>query len=104
MLTERVSAQEVRTREGFMVAFSGNGNEAAKNQELERLVGKLYAENEFLKKALAILEKRILENKEKSKSGVKFMIISEYLDSVSVNRPQNCLKSTDQDIAAGRRI
>lgn len=51
-------------------AFSGNGNiykEFAKNQELERLVGKLYAENEFLKKALGILEKRRQEEKEMSK-------------------------------------
>jgi transposase len=51
-------------------AFNGNGNtykEAARNQELERLVGKLYAENDFLKKALSVLEKRILEEKEMSK-------------------------------------
>lgn len=51
-------------------AFSGNGNtykESAKNLELERLVGKLYAENEFLKKALSILEKRMHEEKEMSK-------------------------------------
>lgn len=51
-------------------AFSGNGNtykEAARNQELERLVGKLYAENDFLKKALSVLEKRIQEEKEMSK-------------------------------------
>jgi hypothetical protein len=41
--------------------------EAARNQELERLVGKLYAENEFLKKALSILEKRMQEEKEMSK-------------------------------------
>ena len=50
--------------------FSGNGNtykESAKNHELERLVGKLYAENEFLKKALGILEKRVQEEKERSK-------------------------------------
>ncbi len=49
-------------------AFSGNGNtykEAARNQELERLVGKLYAENEFLKKALSFLEKRVQEDKSK---------------------------------------
>lgn len=42
-------------------AFSGNGKtykEAAKIAELERLVGQLYAENNFLKKALTILEKR----------------------------------------------
>ena len=51
-------------------AFSGNGNtykEAARNQELERLVGKLYAENDFLKKALSALEKRVQEEKVKSK-------------------------------------
>lgn len=51
-------------------AFSGNGNtykEAARNQELERLVGKLYAENDFLKKALSSLEKRVQEEKGKSK-------------------------------------
>lgn len=51
-------------------AFNGNGNtykEAARNQELERLVGKLYAENDFLKKALSVLEKRIQEEKEMSK-------------------------------------
>lgn len=43
-------------------AFSGNTyKEAAWNQELERLVGKLYAENEFLKKALNFLEKRVQE-------------------------------------------
>ncbi len=52
-------------------AFSGNGNtykESAKNHELERLVGKLYAENEFLKKALSILEKRLQEETEMSKA------------------------------------
>ena len=51
-------------------AFSGNGNtykEDAKIHELERLVGKLYTENEFLKKALGILEKRVQEEKERSK-------------------------------------
>jgi transposase len=50
-------------------AFSSNGNtykEAARNQELERLVGKLYAENDFLKKALSVLEKRRQEEKEMS--------------------------------------
>src|SRR3989337_2661319 len=48
-------------------AFSGNGNtykEDAKIHELERLVGKLYTENEFLKKALSILEKRVQEERE----------------------------------------
>jgi transposase len=41
-------------------AFRGEGNqykEEAKIAELERLVGKLYAENEFLKKVLSSLEK-----------------------------------------------
>jgi transposase len=53
-------------------AFKGNGNtykDAARNEELERLVGKLYAENDFLKKALGILEKRVQEEKERSKAG-----------------------------------
>ncbi len=41
-------------------SFSGNGNTyklEAKNAELERLVGQLYSEKEFLKKAIANLEK-----------------------------------------------
>ena len=47
-------------------AFSGKGNlykEDARVAELERLVGKLYAENAFLKKALSILEKRTREER-----------------------------------------
>ncbi|MCZ7355340.1 MAG: transposase [Candidatus Methanoperedens sp.] len=43
-------------------AFSGNCNtykETVNNHELERLVDKLYSENEFSKKVLIILEKRI---------------------------------------------
>jgi transposase len=65
-----ISRWRMEYRKNPESAFSGNGNtykEAAKNQELERLVGKLYAENEFLKKALSILEKRIQEEKERSK-------------------------------------
>lgn len=53
-------------------AFKGNGNtykDAARSEELERLVGKLYAENDFLKKALGILEKRVQEEKERLKAG-----------------------------------
>ena len=53
-------------------AFSGNGNtykDAARNEELERLVGKLYAENDFLKKALSFLEKRVQEEKGRLKAG-----------------------------------
>ena len=45
-------------------AFSGNGNtykEEARIAQLERLVGQMYAENNFLKKALTVLEKRVVE-------------------------------------------
>jgi transposase len=65
-----ISRWRLEYRKNPESAFSGNGNtykEAAKNQELERLVGKLYAENEFLKKALGILEKRLQEEKKRSK-------------------------------------
>ncbi len=65
-----ISRWRLEYRKNPESAFSGSGNtykEAAKNQELERLVGKLYAENEFLKKALGILEKRVQEEKERSK-------------------------------------
>ena len=47
-------------------SFKGNGNIyklEAKNAELERLVGQLYAETEFLKKAIANLEKFRKEEK-----------------------------------------
>ncbi len=50
-------------------AFKGRGNlykEDARIAELERLVGRLYAENEFLKKALNTLEKRAQEERVKS--------------------------------------
>lgn len=50
-------------------AFSGNGKaykEQAKTAELERLVGRLYAENEFLKKALKTLESRIQEERKRT--------------------------------------
>ena len=65
-----ISRWKLEYRKNPESAFSGNGNiykESAKNHELERLVGKLYAENEFLKKALGILEKRVQEEKEMSK-------------------------------------
>lgn len=56
-------------------SFKGNGNTyklEAKNAELERLVGQLYAENEFLKKAIANLEKFRKEEKrlEKRRQGL----------------------------------
>jgi transposase len=49
--------------------FSGNGwiyKEQARMAELERLVGRLYAENEFLKKALSTLESRIQEERKRA--------------------------------------
>lgn len=47
-------------------AFSGNGNTytlEAKLAESQRLIGKLYAEVEFLKKALSISETRLAERR-----------------------------------------
>ena len=49
-------------------AFPGNGRaykEQARTAELERLVGQLYAENEFLKKALTRLEGKTKEEEVK---------------------------------------
>ena len=49
-------------------AFRGNGKaykEQARTAELERLVGQLYAENEFLKKALTRLEGKTKEEEVK---------------------------------------
>ena len=48
-------------------AFKGHGNtykEEARIAQMERLVGRLYAENEFLKKALSALEKKRKEEKD----------------------------------------
>lgn len=53
-------------RENPEDAFGGNGRaykEQAKIAKLERLVGQLYAENEFLKKALETLGKRVQEER-----------------------------------------
>ena len=47
-------------------AFAGPGNpykDQAKIAELERLVGRLYGENEFLKKTLSALKERMDEKK-----------------------------------------
>jgi transposase len=47
-------------------AFSGNGNlwkEHAEIEKYKRLVGQLYAENEFLKKTLDVLQRRRAEEK-----------------------------------------
>ena len=51
-------------------SFSGNGNTyklEARHAELERLVGQLYADKEFLKKAIANLEKVKEEEKRLAK-------------------------------------
>jgi len=48
-------------------AFAGKGTAStaeARNAELERLVGKLYAENDFLKKALGSLRSMLAGSKE----------------------------------------
>jgi len=53
-------------------AFKGNGNtykDTARNEELERLVGKLYAENDFLKKALGILKRECKKRRRDRKQG-----------------------------------
>jgi len=55
-------------REDPANAFGGNGRsykEQAKIAKLERLVGQLYAENEFLKKALEILGQRAQEERKR---------------------------------------
>lgn len=51
-------------RKNPQMAFSGNGNISklsAKVTECERLIGQLYAENDFLKKALSSLEIKLTE-------------------------------------------
>ena len=51
-------------KENPQMAFGGNGNISklnAKVTERERLIGQLYAENDFLKKALASLEIKLTE-------------------------------------------
>lgn len=49
-------------------AFSGNGNkykDKARIAELERLLGQAHAENELLKKALAMTTKKVREERRK---------------------------------------
>jgi transposase len=49
-------------------AFAGNGKacrDADQLKEMERLVGRLYAENDFLKRALASLKEREAERKDR---------------------------------------
>jgi len=52
-------------------AFKGKGHQykdEARIAELERLVGRLYAENDFLKKALSALKKHAENNKNQERS------------------------------------
>jgi len=54
-------------------AFSGQGNvwkEDAEVAKYERLVGQLYAENAFLKKALDVLKQHLSEERRKGRSSV----------------------------------
>ena len=63
-----ISRWEREFREYPEQAFSGNGNsykENARISELERVIGELYAENSFLKKALSNLEVRLQEQRRK---------------------------------------
>lgn len=49
-------------------AFAGNGKvcrDADQLKEYERLVGRLYAENDFLKRALAVLKEREAERRDR---------------------------------------
>jgi transposase len=51
------------------LAFSGNGNpskEASKIAELEKIVGQLYVENDFLKRVLANLKQKDAEERGRS--------------------------------------
>jgi transposase len=53
-------------------AFSGNGNkykDQARIAELERMHGQLHAENELLKKAFAMTQKKVREERMKPKGG-----------------------------------
>jgi transposase len=53
-------------------AFSGNGNkykDQARIAELERMLGQLHAENELLKKAFAMMQKKVREERIKPTLG-----------------------------------
>jgi transposase len=53
-------------------AFSGNGNkykDQARIAELERMLGQLHAENELLKKAFAMTQKKVREERIKPTLG-----------------------------------
>jgi transposase len=67
-----ISRWEREFKENPEHAFSGNGNlykEDARIGELERVIGELYAENSFLKKALSNLEVKLQEQRRKNTRG-----------------------------------
>jgi transposase len=64
-----VSRWKKEFKENPEKAFSGTGQpykDQARLAELERMVGRLYAENEFLKKTLEKMNERVEEEKRKS--------------------------------------
>jgi len=78
----------------FMAMATGAYKGQARMVELERMVGQLYVENEFLKKALTRLEGKNKEEEIKEARGVKYMLIKESLESgsqISVNRATQLL-------------
>jgi len=67
-----ITRWEKEFREDTERAFSRNGyiyKEDARIGELERVIGELYAENSFLKKALSNLEVRLQEQRRKNTRG-----------------------------------
>lgn len=68
ILPSLISRWKKEYYENLGQAFQGNGKiykDEAKIAELERKIGQLYIENEFLKKALKTLEVRMMEEKKK---------------------------------------
>ena len=65
-----VSRWKKEFKENPEKAFAGSGHpykDQARVAELERMVGRLYSENEFLKKTLETMNGRVEEEKRKSK-------------------------------------
>lgn len=55
------------------LAFSGRGipsTEETKNAELERKIGQLYLENDFLKKVNSVLQQKLVEVKKKERGEI----------------------------------
>jgi len=59
-----------------------------------RFVGKLYAENDFFKKSLMYTGKESARREGEIESRVKFMIISEKSDCISINRSAELLDAS----------